>query len=492
MGTNLCLFACALAVTQPAAAERADWQLTPQLSRGQELVYRGTFNEETVGTGVQFQRAYRMETRVFVLGSGPEGADVAFMTLVKQRTPVPAQQGAESETSSVRLELARVNSQGRVTAEPGGSVAAPLEGPPTIEAGFFVEAPRHRVRSGQPWEVGEEGRPPRTWTIAGSEAVGDVSGIKLVGVQQSDDWDKPRADHTAWRREDTVWLAPRGGYALRLERTIQRREPARRGPTHKSVVRYELESTVQFPGQLGDDRKKEILLGRSLSDSLAPLLPRAGEVGPKPFEAILSKIRFHVDHAPPTPYRAVLKQVQVRAEAGRRGESPPAPLGEERGPVHPVLALGRPAPDFLVKDLTSNESTGLRRWLGKPTLMVFYSPTSSTVAETLGFAQALIDTYPQQVTVLALAVCEDAAMVLKQRSELGLTFPILSGTGLRLTYGIDSTPKMIILDGAGVVRSSLVGWGPESATTIKTELFRWVRKDPAPDKTSNGEQKVDR
>ena len=33
------------------------------------------------------------------------------------------------------------------------------------------------------------------------------------GVQQTEDWDRPRADRGAWRRQEVVWISPRTGLA---------------------------------------------------------------------------------------------------------------------------------------------------------------------------------------------------------------------------------------------------------------------------------------
>src|SRR5437588_12789249 len=84
MLATICLMSCALAPAQTASG--AEWLLTPRLSRGQELVYRGTFTEESLGRGVQFSRAYRLHSRVFVLDTSPEGLEIAFLTTLKLRT----------------------------------------------------------------------------------------------------------------------------------------------------------------------------------------------------------------------------------------------------------------------------------------------------------------------------------------------------------------------------------------------------------------------
>src|SRR5258705_10338430 len=51
------------------AARGSDWVLTPRLVRGQELVYRGPFSEESAGARVQFPRTYASETRFFCLAT---------------------------------------------------------------------------------------------------------------------------------------------------------------------------------------------------------------------------------------------------------------------------------------------------------------------------------------------------------------------------------------------------------------------------------------
>jgi hypothetical protein len=66
------------------------------------------------------------------------------------------------------------------------------------------------------------------------------------------------------------------------------------------------------------------------------------------------------------------------------------------------------------------------------------------------------------------------AAVVREHDELGLTFPILLGTGLKLTYAVEATPKLVVLDAAGVVRDSHIGWGLETPAAIRAELRRWV------------------
>ena len=469
MAANLYLLACVLVPAQ--VADSAEWLLIPRLGRGQELVYRGSYAEEAIGKGVRFSRSFALENRVFVLDTPPRGLEVALQTILKLRME-RTERSDEPEPSSVRLELAQVDLQGQVTAAPGVTLTVPLDGPATVECGAFIEVPRGRIGLKQSWEVLEPNRPARAWKVLGLETVNGTSCVKLEGLQQSEDWDSPRADRAAWRRRDTVWLNPRLGVAYRVERIIERREPAHRDPTQRSIAQYELQSDLQYPGQLFEDRRCEILQALKLNEAIAPLLPDASKHGRKPFDNILARIAYHLDNQPPTPYREAVLQVKRRALAASRGESPPAPPAVEGSQAPAVAALDQPAPDFVAVNLLTGESTQLRRWLGRPILMVFYHPNSPTVESVLRFAQAVQDKYRRQLVVLGFAVSDDAETVRKQCRELQLSLPIHAGKGLRPSYGVEATPKLVILDSGGIVRGSCIGWGPETPAVVTEELQR--------------------
>jgi peroxiredoxin len=493
MVATLCLLSCVLATGQvperppsgaPAPhggrllppAEGGDWLVVPRLTKGQELLYRGSFTEEDVGNGVQFQRCYRVEHRVFVLDTPPQGIDAAFLTVLRLRTGA-GERHEDAGASSARVELGHVTLQGRVEPPQGTSLLVPLDGPPTAECGAFVEVPHNRLGLNQTWTVTEEGRPLRNWQVAGTEAVNGTSCLKLTGVQQSDDWEQPRTNHAAWRRQDTVWMAPRLGIAYRVERVLERREPASQNVTHRSVLRYELENPLPYPGQLYEDRKQEILQARNFFDAAAPLLRQPAKYGPQ-LDALLARINQHLEHNPPTPYREAIQQIKRRAEAARRGESPPAPLPEENPATAPqVIAVGTPAPDFLAPDFGGRDSLRLQRWLGKPVVLVFYNPTSVTAEELLRFAQAVQSAHAQELQVVGLAMSDDAELVRKQRDRFRLTFPLLNGTALRMSYAVDTTPKLVVLDPKGVVRGSYVGWGHETPEGVLAEVQRWLPPD---------------
>jgi len=474
MVAKLLLLACALSVAQPP--DRSAWHLQPQLAQGQELVYSGTFTEEAQTPGVHFQRTYRMELHVCVLDAGPRKSQVAFLTVLALKANRPERDPSAPATTSVRLELAEVDDCGCVHGRPGSNLAVPLEGAPTAECGAFVETPTTRVAVSQFWEAAEPGRPPRTWRLAGTEAVAGATCVKLVGQQQSDDWNNPRADRSAWRRQDIIWLSPQLGIAYRVERVLERRDPAREMPTHRAVLAYELDSRLTYPGELFVARRQEIQQAQKFFEEASQLL-REPTSHRAQIEAELKRIAFHLEAQPPTPYRKAVLQIQRRLEAARRGEVAPEASTEEATLPAQVAAVGRPGPDFVATNLLNGKSARLQRLLGRPLLICFYNPATETGEEVLRFAQGLCERHPNRILVLGMAVTDDTECVRKQHAALKLSFPVLDGNGLHLTYEVKETPRLVLMDAEGIVRGLYTGWGPQSSQEITGELQRLLPKE---------------
>jgi peroxiredoxin len=458
----------------PGGRDTGDWLLAPHLLRSQELVYRGSFIEDSDSAGIHFSRSYRLDLRLFVLEATPKGPEVAFLTTWRVRDAHAAQPAHEVDTppNAVRLEVAQVDPVGKVVPRAGVRLQVPLDAMPTAECGVFVETPDHKMSVNDIWEIGEDGRPPTVWRVIGMEQVNGTNSVKLLGVQQSTDWDKPRADRTSWRRTDTVWMSTRIGVAVRVERVIERREPARQEVTQKSTLRYDLESSMQFPGNLADDRRQEIARARSFAESAAPLLATPTKVAPQ-LTSLLNKITFALDNSPPTPYRDAVLQVRKRVEAAKRGEVVAAV--PEDAVVRPQVAnQGELAPDFVAPDIVTHESARLQHWRGKSVLLVFYHPASVNANDLLRFSQRLATSYPSSLTVVGLSVINETDQVLKQRADLGLTFPLLKGNGLRVSYALEATPILVLIDPNGVVRASWTGWGTEIPDEVIQELRHWL------------------
>lgn len=483
---SITLLSCVLAAGQPAPGYAPPGTaparpigpataapLAPQLPRSQELVYRGTYNEDASSGGVQFHRAYRIESRLFVMESTPKGCDVAFLTTLKPRDLPPPKPtpGAPPDPvlSSVRLEVGKFDAQGKLITEAPGVFLLPLDGAPTAECGMVVELPPKRLAAEVTWETNEPGRPVRSWTVAGSEQVTGVTCVKVVGRQQSEDWNQPRNDQVAWRRTDTVWLSPGLGIAYRVERVVERLEPGQKEVTQKSVLRYELESSLRYPGQMHADRAEDIEKARAFAEAALPLLATPQKYQQQ-LQDVARKIDQYLKNAAATPYRDGVTQIDRLVAAGLKGE-PYVAVSVEKPALAQVAHVGQLAPNFVAPLFGDKPGTfTLKASQGKPVVLAFYRPSSMTAAETLRYCARLQKAQGDKVTVVGLAMSDDAKAVLTQRDQLGLGFPLANGNGLRITYDVETTPKFVVIDGKGFVRCQFLGWGAGTPQEIEDEL----------------------
>jgi hypothetical protein len=166
--------------------------------------------------------------------------------------------------------------------------------------------------------------------------------------------------------------------------------------------------------------------------------------------------------------------LQRRLEAAKRGEAAPAVALAE--PESALAAVGKPAPDFITTDFTSSEAGRLRRWKGKPLLMIFYAPSSPLAETVLRLGEEVSITSKGEVGALGMAMAQDGDVVRKQRTNLKLTLPVYNGRGLRQSYAVEATPKIIVIDADGVLRGSWVGWGEETRDGVLKELRQWRKK----------------
>jgi hypothetical protein len=319
MGLPLLVVTALLPVSHPP--DRAEWAVLLRVGRGQELVYRGTYRELSPRKAVRDRRCYVLESRAFVLDASPRGLDVAFLTVLRPNG-AGSPSGQQAEAVSVRLERATVNSRGQVQSPNGFRLAPPVDSPPFIECGMFVEVPQRPLRPNEMWQTPEEGRPPVSWQAAGLEMLDEFPCLRLDGTQRTQGWDLLGREPIAWRRRETVWLSTDLGVARRVERIIERRLPAY-GQPEVRLVSYDRQSVTQYPGQLFEDRRGEIVEAETLATRVAPCLSDPGRYGPDIYDGMLARINQHLERHPATPYREAILQVKHRIEAARRGETSP-------------------------------------------------------------------------------------------------------------------------------------------------------------------------
>jgi len=466
-------------LTLGQSAGRAEYQLTPQLTQGLELVYSGVYLDETLIPNAQHQRQYRLDTRLLVLDASVKDWHVAYMTSLSLQDARQPLDKKPAGPTSMRLEQARVDWQGRSRTLDKKMLEIPIHGPATLESGFFVPAPTGKVGRNFSWDIAEPDKPTQRWQIVGTEPNGGVTCIKITGVQQSDDWEKGRADKAAWRRRDTIWVHPQLMVAQKVERIIEQRDAARETPTHRRVVRYELDSHLRYPGRFFEDCREEILKACKLHDDAQALL-RQPVLNRTQADALIQRVSFHLDHPHTqhtTPYRKAVQYVKTTMEKAKQGDVP-APHVNEEPMVKSVktLEVGQRVPDFAVSNLTDDKATQLKHLAGRPILVFFYNPSTQIGRDVLGFAKSLSEKHPAKLAILAMAVTSDADVARKQHQDMRLAFPIADGNGLRFTFGAMDTPRFVLVDDAGVVRLTQTGWGPHTPYEIVDTLQRFQKR----------------
>jgi peroxiredoxin len=472
MITKIFLLSCALTLGQ-APEQRADWQLTPQLSSGLELVYRGEYTHDKLIPNVQHQHIYRLDANILLLETGPKDWQVALLTALSLQDSGSSKKVGPT---SMRVELARLDHLGRVRGLDQKILELPVQGPPTLEFGFVAAVPLAKVGKNHAWDITSEGKPIMRWQVTGTESTGGLTCIKLVGVQQTDDWERPRADTTAWRRRDTIWLHPQLNVAQKVERIIERKAPARDTATEKHTVRYELESHLKYPNVLFQDRKQEIMqAAKYFSDTKTvvqqPALHRAQ------IDLLYQRVTYQLERQPNSPYRKAFEHLKGLLANARKGETPvPHGIEEPRSLPIKTVSIGQRSPDFVVSSMTQEATVSLKHFAGKPVLIFFYNPATGLGKEVITHAKNLYDKHSNDIGLMALAVTDDVSLVRKQHVDLKLAFPILDGNGMRLTFGATQTPRFIILDSQGLVRFAQTGWGVHTSTEIEEILERALKK----------------
>src|SRR5262249_2354415 len=147
-------------------------------------------------------------------------------TKLTAQRPTNADKKDPAADAALRLDVADIDGLGRMTAAKGYNPRGALDRPTGWEWGFIGPPPPAAALSRKTWALHAPGQPARTFRLDGEEIIGSTPCLRVIMDQQSEDWDQPRADSTAWKRRDILWIMPRLGIAYRVKREIQRREPA--------------------------------------------------------------------------------------------------------------------------------------------------------------------------------------------------------------------------------------------------------------------------
>ena len=471
-------------------APAGEWQAPLKLTPALENVYRGTVSEECFTPQTQYARSYRLESRLLVMEPKQEGWDLAFLTTLREKDSANRGSGALNRDSSIassRLAKVGVDGLGHLETDLARKNQGSGLGGVTHETGMVVELPPGKMRPGEPWETQNGDGPVTRWEVKGREVLQGTACVVVGGEQKTDTWEKPRADRGAWRRVEKIWVNQRTGLATKVERTIEKREPARQDVAERTVVRYELDSSVQYPKPLYEDRLKDVEQTLKLSQAAEPLLGQGARQA-QALGQMLKKAEKVFELYPPTPYRSAYVLEKKRVESAIRGEIPaPEPgrilegIAGEKPQRSPGATVGANAPDFTVPRLGGQGSLALRNCRGSHVLVVFYNPSAPMTEEVmLQVQQWAKSSQGKELTILPLTVRPDHGANQNWTRLLGKELAVYDGSGLRITYGVDVTPRLVLIDKQGIVRALHEGWGGETRQQCAEDLAQLLAENPKP------------
>ena len=176
-----------------------------------------------------------------------------------------------------------------------------------------------------------------------------------------------------------------------------------------------------------------------------------------------------------TDWRDRLAKLAAAGETA--SPSPPPnrvfPTGTFTPPSEPEL-LGKPAPEFTLKDVDGREIT-LASLRGKPVLLDFWATWCEPCRVATPHIQALHDQYKDKsLIVLGIDTNESSETARKYFVDQKYTFANLLGSGNDVikNYGANGIPLVVLIDKDGVVRYVRRGWG--TGTDLTPEVKKLI------------------
>jgi hypothetical protein len=455
----------------------------PRLEKGLEVRWAGTFAEATFRPGVRAVRNYDVDTRVFVVDTGDFGADAILFTRVFLK---PDLKTAEPPAGIVRLELVRIDPQGKVKILPSPAdpdnpdpkarlwPAAQLQGLPSLEAGFFFEFPDKPLKSGLAWGREDTGRPIINWKAADADSFHGQLAIKVVAEQKTAGYYGERIRQPEWRKQDTLTVIAAHGFASRLERVIEKRDPEAEELAFRSVLKLEQTGRVMYAGRMYEERRDDGLHAAAFTAMLDRGLATGGHEGSKPFEALVRRTQAYLsDHGSnDTPYQEAILAVRKRADSAAKGNLPPAPPPEDPVPTVDPLTVGKPVPDLTAPGVSTAAPIKLSDLKGKPVLLAYFQSSAPSGAPVLKLTDEL---HRRKLATVLPLVIGDPRSAKTLIADVKAAVPVYDGTGVYKVHGLEATPVFVVIDADGVVRHVARGWGGETAATVTRELERWAK-----------------
>ncbi len=483
-----------LAAMMTAGAPPAEHlSLSPQLQKGDELVYKGRVDEAGQRSEGRWTRSSDLEMRVFVLDVNKHGINVAVMTslwpkpdqkIVEAIKAAGGQNIKRNDTATVRMELMRVDERGRVSwlqPKPGKTLdisdtnqtreppAMPMDSANPVEFGLFLPLPLLPIKLNDTWDTPDDPRSPRVWTAKAEAIWNGRRCVEVTGLQQSVGYDQPAKARTGWKREEVLLVSPSEGVASTVQRTLSKR--VGREVVNTITTNYELEPTQRHSGLKYQDCAAEIE-AVWLFEQTAQSQRDGGKV-------LRRELSRYLETRTATSFRPAIEAIERRLEMGA-APTPivaPAPVVKITLTETQTLKVGELGPDFAAGHVSKTaERFRLSAIKDQPTLLIFYMPNSVTSEDTLRVANALQNKYGKQAAIATLAIGDGAD---RQLEKLKLSLPVYDGSTAKKLYHVRSYPQFILLDATSTIAWHFdAGIGPEVGFLAARELDTLLTPKP--------------
>ncbi|MGL4464695.1 MAG: hypothetical protein ACRC1K_21285, partial [Planctomycetia bacterium] len=363
-----------------AATAAADgggtWRLQPRYLPGEEQVYRGTLTEISVSEGVRFEQPFDLEMIALTLDTDSKKTSVVGCFTVRKLPTTADEKAAKTENIvSSHFAKVKVNPQGGAAwADTGATFDLAPDGMPAWELGSFVETPAEAVSVGKQWVLNPAGQPPVVCKVVEAESVLGSPCVKIACTQASPNWSAADVDLAAWSNETTVWIDRKTGLPMRLHRKFDVRKPGDAAPSRTVLVKYDQTSNVRYHGQLLQDRRDEFVASHKMQADLETLTANPQDIRPGRVASLKAVMTAQLAKPTVTPYRRALVDMKKIIE---RAETDPKSFAAEavRLPSQARI-VGRPARNFVLRVLETNESLNPKKLKGTTAVMMLVDPTA--------------------------------------------------------------------------------------------------------------------
>ena len=180
--------------------------------------------------------------------------------------------------------------------------------------------------------------------------------------------------------------------------------------------------------------------------------------------------------SPRLPYVQAKTQVKVR-----QGETSDVDFEMKPIPRRPMpgreesLLIGKPAPDFTLKDLNGNP-VSLSDFKGKPVVLNFWATWCGPCRAEIPHMDALYKKYKDQgLVIIGMNDESDYAKVKAFAKEQISYLVLLDGQAQFQAYGVRGIPCTYYIDKEGIVRHRDVGFGPGGEREFERKIMELLQ-----------------